>query len=70
MNLQCSVIQRIFVVDAYIRIKPYEVCCRKCRNQVPDVSLPSPGERISNNTFFVKGEVRVITMCSFRRNIG
>jgi hypothetical protein len=70
MNVQYSEVQRISVVHAYIRSKSYEVCCKKCRKQVPGVSVLSPGEQISNTTFLVKGEVRVITVCSFRKNTG
>lgn len=66
MNVQCGVIQ-IFVVDACIRNKSYEVFCRKCRNWFAGVSVPSLGEQISS-TFFVKVEVTVIPVCSFRRN--
>lgn len=32
MNVQCGVIQRIFVVVACIRNKSYDVFCGKCRN--------------------------------------
>jgi hypothetical protein len=69
MNVQCGVMQ-IFVVDACIRNKSYEVFCRKCRNWFPGVSVPSPGEQISSSTFFVKVEVTVIPVCYFRRNTG
>jgi hypothetical protein len=69
MNVQCGVIQRIFVVDACIRNKSYEVCCRKCRNWFPGVLVTSPAEQVSSNTF-VKGEVTGIPVYSFRRNMG
>jgi hypothetical protein len=70
MNVQFGVIQRIFVVGACIRNKSYEVCCRKCRNWFPGVSVPSSAEQVSSNTLFVKGEVAVIPVYSFRRNTG
>ena len=70
MNVQCGVIQRIFVVGACIRNKSCEVCCRKCRNRFPGFSVPSPGEQISSNMIFVKVEVIVIPVYSFRRNTG
>jgi hypothetical protein len=70
MNVQCGVIQRICVVDACIRNKSYEVFCRKCRSWFPGVSVPSTGEQISSNAFFVTVEVTVIPVCSFSRNTG
>jgi hypothetical protein len=70
MDIFCPLIVKGLFPVVISRNKSYEVFCRKCSNWFPGVSVPSLGEQISSSMFFVKVEVTVIPVCSFRRNTG